>query len=74
VDAAADGEEGAMLAQVNDYDVAILDLMLPGPGWPDAARQMAAQRESDAGPAPDCAGMASKIGCAGSHLVRTIIW
>ena len=30
VDAAADGEEGELLAQANDYDVTILDLMLPG--------------------------------------------
>lgn len=30
VDAAADGEEGLWYAQSNDYDVIILDLMLPG--------------------------------------------
>lgn len=30
VDAAADGEEGETLARVNEYDVAVVDLMLPG--------------------------------------------
>lgn len=30
VDAAADGDEGLQLATANDYDVLILDLMLPG--------------------------------------------
>jgi DNA-binding response OmpR family regulator len=29
VDVAADGEEGTMLAHVNDYDVILLDLMMP---------------------------------------------
>lgn len=30
VDSAPDGEEGEMLAQANEYDVIVLDLMLPG--------------------------------------------
>jgi DNA-binding response OmpR family regulator len=30
VDVAADGDEGAALARANDYDVIVLDLMLPG--------------------------------------------
>jgi DNA-binding response OmpR family regulator len=30
VDMAADGKEGLYLAEINDYDVIILDLMLPG--------------------------------------------
>ena len=34
VDIAADGESGEELARINDYDVVILDLMLPGQdGW-----------------------------------------
>ncbi|HDH53647.1 MAG TPA: response regulator, partial [Nitrospirae bacterium] len=30
VDMAADGKDGLYLAEINDYDVIILDLMLPG--------------------------------------------
>ena len=30
IDATGDGEEGSWYATVNDYDVVILDLMLPG--------------------------------------------
>ena len=34
VDLAFDGKEGAYLAQINDYDLIILDVMLPGKtGW-----------------------------------------
>ena len=39
VDIANDGKEGVFMAQVNDYDLIILDIMLPGlNGWDVCAR------------------------------------
>lgn len=38
VDAAADGYEGLQLVEKNDYDIAILDIMLPGPSGFDICK------------------------------------
>ena len=38
VDAAADGYEGLKLVENNDYDIAILDIMLPGPSGFDICK------------------------------------
>ncbi len=40
VDAAADGPTGLQLAIANDYDVIVLDLMLPGMGGLDVCRRL----------------------------------
>ena len=34
VDHASNGEDGLFLAQTEPYDAAIIDVMLPGLGWP----------------------------------------
>src|ERR1700709_1025413 len=44
VDLAADGDEGLYLAVENDYDVVLLDAMLPGLSGYDVCRQMRERR------------------------------
>jgi len=44
VDVATDGEEGFQLAQVNDYDLLILDLNLPGMDGLEICRRLRASR------------------------------
>lgn len=43
VDAAADGEEGLYLAEIDDYDLIVLDLMLPRKSGLDVCRELREQ-------------------------------
>jgi DNA-binding response OmpR family regulator len=44
VDVAYDGEEGAYLAEVNPYDLIILDIMMPGKDGIEVCRELRAKR------------------------------
>lgn len=46
VDTAEDGEEGAYLAQVNTYDVIVLDLNLPGKGGSEILQEIRKRSKS----------------------------
>jgi DNA-binding response OmpR family regulator len=46
VDATADGEDGWWLAQTNDYDVVVLDIMLPGIDGLEVLRRLRAQQKT----------------------------
>ena len=50
VDVAHDGAEGAWFAAENDYDLMVLDIMLPGPERPRPVRRAARGRRLDADP------------------------
>ena len=50
VDRAADGPSGLDRALAEPFDVAIVDVMLPGHRRPDAHRHAARTRRPDAGP------------------------
>jgi len=72
VDTAEDGEEGLYLAGINDYDIVILDLLLPKiDGW-TVLREMRAKGLSTQCPDPDGARCAGRQGPRAWTAGRTI--
>ena len=52
VDVAHDGTDGALKAQLYDYDLLLLDVMLPGTSGLEIVREVRAAGEDGADPAP----------------------
>ena len=64
VDCAHDGSEGAALVEFEHYDLLLLDLMLPGPRWPEYRAPYSCPRRSHAHPRADSSGRAEPRGHA----------
>ena len=74
VDHAADGKDGLFMAGSENYDVLIVDRMLPGCDGLAIVETLRGAGDRHAGPVPERAGRASTTGCGACGRAATTIW